>query len=248
MLASGNRRRPRQNRRLARWPRWAQAWLDDRQRHAAAYAEARAQAPIGPGERLLAVARCAGGDVLAATERALYHQAGQAWARLGWEQVDRVAWDEQRHVLVLTGLTPAVAAGTVLRLARDWDLPAVAAERVGWARMLDQRISLNRAARRSVGAATLPDRARACVAPQQQRRPGARRPPLSLPLNAATFGIWPGARIDPPALLRLRCHRRLHPQLKAGSRWGRPTTPEAAWPALSAARHTVPAGQRPVVQ
>jgi hypothetical protein len=34
----------------------------------------------------------------AATERALYHQAGQAWARLGWEQVGWVDWDEQQHV------------------------------------------------------------------------------------------------------------------------------------------------------
>lgn len=146
MLAPGKGRRRRQNRRLARWPRWAHAWLDDRQRHAAALAEAGAQAPIRPGERLLAVACGTGGDVVAATEGGLYHRAGQAWARLGWEQVDRVDWDEQRHILVLTGLTPAVAARTVLRLAREWDLPAMAAERVGWAKVFDQRISLNRGA------------------------------------------------------------------------------------------------------
>jgi hypothetical protein len=67
MLAPGEGRRRRQNRRLARWPRWAHAWLDDRQRHAAALAEAGARAPIRPGERLLAVACGTVGDVVAAS-------------------------------------------------------------------------------------------------------------------------------------------------------------------------------------
>jgi hypothetical protein len=120
-----------------------QAWRDDRAQHAAARAAARAQAPLRPGERLLAVACGAGGDLLAATDRALYHQAGQAWARLGWDQVGRVDWDEQRHILLLIGLTPAAPARTVLLLAKDWALPAVAAERVSWATVVDQRISLN---------------------------------------------------------------------------------------------------------
>jgi len=48
---------------------------------------------------------------------------GRAWARLGWDQVGRVAWDEQRHVLSLTGLAAAVPAYTVLCLAKAWDLP-----------------------------------------------------------------------------------------------------------------------------
>src|SRR5215813_8506664 len=52
---------------------------------ASARARARADTPIRPGERLLAVACGAGGQLLAATDRALYHQAGKAWARLGWE-------------------------------------------------------------------------------------------------------------------------------------------------------------------
>jgi len=80
---------------------------------------------------------------VAATDWALYHQAGQSWARLGWDQVGRVAWDEQRRVLMLTGLTPAVPARTMLHLAKGWDLPAVAAERASWAKVVDQRISLN---------------------------------------------------------------------------------------------------------
>jgi len=44
--------------------------------------------------------------------------------------VNRVDRDDQRHVLILTGLTPAVPARTVLRLAKEWHLPALAAERV----------------------------------------------------------------------------------------------------------------------
>jgi hypothetical protein len=105
---------------------------------------------------LLAVACGVGGGLLAATDCALYYQAGQAWARLGWDQVGQVRWDEQRHVLVLTGLMPAVPARTVLRLARDWGLPAVAAERVGWATVVDQRISLNGEAGARVAARRLP--------------------------------------------------------------------------------------------
>jgi hypothetical protein len=96
-----------------------------------------------PGERLLAVARGADGELLAATDRALYRQASQPWTRLGWEQLGRVDWDEQRRNLMLTGLTPPAPAHTVLCLAREWGLPAVAAERASSAKVFDQRISLN---------------------------------------------------------------------------------------------------------
>ncbi len=159
MLVRRDGHGPRQNRPRARWPRWVQAWREDRAQHAAARAAARAHAPIRPGERLLAVARGAGGDVLAATDWAVYHQAGQAWARLGWDQVGRVDWDEQRHILLLRGLTSAVPARTVLRLAKDWGLPAVAAERVSWAMVVDQRISLNGDAGARVVAQRLPGQA-----------------------------------------------------------------------------------------
>jgi len=136
MLAHGNGHGPRHSARLTRWRRWVHMWREDHRRHAAARAEARAHAPIRPGERLLAVA-C--GDVdglLAATDCALYYQTGRAWARLGWEQVGQVHWDDRRHVLVLTGLTPAVPARTAVHLARHWDLPMVAAERVSWATLV----------------------------------------------------------------------------------------------------------------
>jgi hypothetical protein len=151
-----NGRGPQRNRRLISWPRWVQAWREDHERHAAARAEARAHAPVRPGERLLAVARDTGGELLAATDQALYHQAGQAWVRLGWEQVGRAAWDEQRHVLILSCLTPAIPARTVLGLAKDWDLPAVAAERVSWTTLLDQRLSPNGQAGARVVARRLP--------------------------------------------------------------------------------------------
>ena len=143
MLVHRNGRSPQRNRRLVPGPRWVQAWREDHEQHAAARAEARAHAPLQRDERLLAVACGADSELLAATDRALYHQAGQAWARLGWDQVGRVDWDDQQRILMLTGLVPAVPAHTVLYLARDWDLPAVAAERVSWAKVVDQRISLN---------------------------------------------------------------------------------------------------------
>ncbi len=85
----------------------------------------------------------ADGELAVATDRALHHQDGRAWARLGWEQVDQVRWDEQRHTLTLTSLTPAAPAQTLLRLVSSWDLPAVASERVTWARLVDQRVWLN---------------------------------------------------------------------------------------------------------
>src|SRR5262249_39977947 len=173
-----NGRGPRQARRPTRWQRWAQAWREDHQQRAGARAEARAHAPIRSGERLLALARGTPRGPLAAADLALCRQAGQSWARLGWDQVGRVDWDEQRRVLMLTGLTPAVPARTMLHLAKGWDLPAVAAERASWAKVVDRRISLNGGggarggARRGPrgfpprGAGGLPPRARPPEAPR----------------------------------------------------------------------------------
>jgi hypothetical protein len=132
--------RPPGGRRIARW---LKTWQQDHHRHLAARAEARAHAPLQPGERLLAVARTVDGGLVVATDRALHHGHGRSWARLGWEQVDQARWDDQRLVLTLTCLTPAAAAPAVLRLARPWDLPEAAGERVTWARLADQRVLLN---------------------------------------------------------------------------------------------------------
>ncbi len=72
----------------------------------------------------------------------------------------QVHWDERRHVLILTGITPAVPARTVLHLAQDWALPAAAVERVSWVKVLDQRISLHGDAGARVVARRLPGEAR----------------------------------------------------------------------------------------
>ena len=126
------------------------AWQQDRAQHAAARAHARAHVLTRRGERLLAVARGADGESLVATDRALYQQASQPWTRLGWEEIGRVDWDEPQRTLTLTTLTSPVPGGTQLCLARDWGLPAVAAERAGSAKLLDRRISLNGAGARVV--------------------------------------------------------------------------------------------------
>ena len=150
MLARWREGGSRRDRRPFAWPRWIQARREDRGQHAAARAEVRAHAPIRPGERLLAVARSAHGGVVAATDWALYQQIGEAWVRLGWEHLNNADWDAQRHVLVLTGLTPEVPAWTVLHLSRDWGLPALAFERVSWAKVVDQRVSLGGAGARVI--------------------------------------------------------------------------------------------------
>jgi hypothetical protein len=106
---------------------------------------------------LLAVARGVSGELAVATDRALYHDSGRSWERLGWEQVGGVGWDEQRHILTLRGLAPPAPARSVLGLASDWDdLPAVARERVTWTRVVDQRAWLNGRPRARVVARRVP--------------------------------------------------------------------------------------------
>ena len=117
-------------------------WMSERRRRSAARARAGV-APVKPGERVLAVALAERDELVVATDWALYHEAGGSWTRIGWEDVGKVGWDAQRRVLALGGLTTAAPAAAVLRLARDWDLPAVASERVAWTCVLDQRLSLN---------------------------------------------------------------------------------------------------------
>jgi hypothetical protein len=77
MLVRRNGLGPRQNGPLVRWPQWVQAWWEDHDQHAAARAETRAHAPLRPGEHLLAVACSVDGELLAATDWALYHHTGQ---------------------------------------------------------------------------------------------------------------------------------------------------------------------------
>lgn len=128
---------PRGNRRGA-----LKNWVTELKRHSAARARA-GLAPIRPDERVLAVALADRDELVVATDWALYHEAGGSWTRIGWESVGKVAWDAPRRLLALRGLTTAAPAAAVLRLARDWGLPAVASERVTWTCVLDQRVSLN---------------------------------------------------------------------------------------------------------
>ena len=131
------RQGPRGNRRGA-----LKNWIAERLRRYAARARA-GLAPIRHGEHVLAVALADRDELVVATDWALYHEAGGSWTRIGWENVGKVDWDAPRRVLALGGLTTAAPAAAVLRLSRDWDLPAVASERVTWTCVVDQRLSLN---------------------------------------------------------------------------------------------------------
>ena len=84
-------------------------WLAERWREAAAgrglTRDLRERLALDRGERILSAARDTAGDcALVATERALYHRAGEHWRRQGWERVSAVDWDASRGRLVFTGL------------------------------------------------------------------------------------------------------------------------------------------------
>jgi hypothetical protein len=77
----------------------------------------------------------------------------------------------------------------VLRLAKGWGLPAVAAERVGWAKVVDQRISLNGGAGARVFARRRPSDARVTwlVIPDPRLDPGD--PGVRAELESALAGL-----------------------------------------------------------
>src|SRR5262249_56605653 len=114
-------------------------------------------------------------------------------------QVGRADWDEQRHVLTFSGLTPAVPARTVLHLARDWDLPAVAAERISSTSLVDQRISLNGRAGAHVVARRVPGGARVrwMVIPGRGRDPG--NPVVLSQLESALTELRTATGLEDPA-------------------------------------------------
>jgi hypothetical protein len=97
--------------------------------------------PLVAGERVLA-ARDLAGTRLVATDRAVYRMdwPGQ-WARLGWEQVGHVDWDE-RQGLVLTGWAPEAPARMVLAVLPRDPLVALACERVGWTTVMVTRVAV----------------------------------------------------------------------------------------------------------
>ncbi len=65
-----------------------------------------------------------------ATDRAVYHQDGRSWSRLGWEDVDQVLWDDEPRALTLTTARHEGPSRVVLRLPRHAPLVEVARERV----------------------------------------------------------------------------------------------------------------------
>lgn len=101
--------------------------------------------PLARGERSLLTFRGAAGSPVVATARAVYHRgpAPGVWARLGWEQVGQVQWDERGGGLVLTGWTPAAPARTVLAVPRGHALVALARERVAWTVLISVRVPLS---------------------------------------------------------------------------------------------------------
>jgi hypothetical protein len=89
---------------------WGRAWLRACRprlawlRRTAAAIEAGV--PIEPGERVLTSVCEVDVAMVVATGHAIYRRDGSpgcgSWSRLGWEDVDRVCWDEGACVLTLT--------------------------------------------------------------------------------------------------------------------------------------------------
>jgi hypothetical protein len=125
--------------RLAGWPRARAA-----RRAATAGASEAVMIPLASGERVLATTEGDHGAVVLGTDRAIYHRQPSRpsgpWTRLGWEQIARVDWEDQRGGLVLVGWTPDVPGRTVLALPRGDPLVALARERVAWTTLLTTRI------------------------------------------------------------------------------------------------------------
>jgi hypothetical protein len=111
--------------------RLLQRWLSIVARTRPTGAPAAALPALAPGEQVLCVEADGRGPV-AATDRAIYHDEGAGWRRLGWEQVRRVDWDNRRSALLLWGLTPTVPRQTEVLLRRGSRLVALARERVAW--------------------------------------------------------------------------------------------------------------------
>jgi hypothetical protein len=93
-----------------------------------------AGAPIEPGERVLAWVRQVSGALVAATGHAIYSQGeypnGGSWSRLGWEEVDRIGWDDGTRVLTLTRQRGDGPTQMILHLPRHGPLAELASERV----------------------------------------------------------------------------------------------------------------------
>jgi hypothetical protein len=146
-------------------------------------AAAAAEAPIRPGERALASVCQANAALAVATERAVYHQYGagadRSWSRLGWDDVDQVLWNDERHTLTLTRAGPRGPSSVVLRLHRSVPLVELARERV-------TATTLARAPLLSAG--------RVCGWLTARRPPGSDEVRWALVLRDATAAVDPALR------------------------------------------------------
>jgi hypothetical protein len=102
----------------------------------------RATAPLEPGERILAFAHNLDGRLVVATERALRHQAAGAWSRLGWEQVSRITWDDDRRTLAVTDTRSGRVTKIVLHATDGNRIADLGQERIGWTFLLSTLVPL----------------------------------------------------------------------------------------------------------
>jgi hypothetical protein len=105
-------------------------------------ADVRASASLEPGERILAFAHNLDGGLVVATERALRHQTTGGWSRLGWEQVARVTWGDDRRTLAVTDVVSGRAAKIGLHAADGTRIADLARERVGSTVLLTELVPL----------------------------------------------------------------------------------------------------------
>ena len=110
--------------------------------HVRVPSEVRALAPVEPGERILTFARNPDGALVLMTDRALRHQLGHGWSRIGWELVSRVTWDDDRHILALTDVATGQAAEIALHAADGPRLTDLARERVASIFLLSTMVAL----------------------------------------------------------------------------------------------------------
>lgn len=110
--------------------------------HVRVPADVRGSAPLEPGERILTFAHNLDGGLVVATERALRHQTTGGWSRLGWEQVARITWDDDRRTLAVTDAASGRAAEIGLHAADGSRMADLARERVGSTVLLTRLVPL----------------------------------------------------------------------------------------------------------
>jgi len=140
-----------------------------------------AAAPIEPSELVLAVDRGPSGSLAVATREAVYCQdrPGGTWTRRAWEDVTRVAWDDQRRLLRLTGIGPRGIWRKDLTLRSGTVLVDLARERVTATRLASTDV-------RAGG--------RVCALVTARRRPGSGAVVWTVVLNETAAAGYPEIR------------------------------------------------------